>query len=272
MKHLIINADDFGLTSGVNRGIMRAHGEGVLTSATLMAGGLAWREAVELSRTNPSLGVGVHLTLTALKPVLPPGQVPSLVDSQGKFRRQLWRAPLWRRREVEREWRAQILRLLETGLNPTHLDSHHHTHLWPGLIKVIEKLAREFGIPAVRFISPESFQIMGIGGLERRIAGVSWLKAQKLALALPDTVAGIEAFPGNREGMSVYLSRLQPGVHELYCHPGSSGDLELAKISSLTEGRVGETELICAPWFREVLADYGISLVNYTHFWEERVQ
>lgn len=271
MKYLIINADDFGLTSGINRAIIRAHQRGALTSATLMAGGLAWREAVELSKAHPGLGVGIHLTLTALRPVLPPEQVPSLVDGQGRFRRQFWRAPLWRKAEVEREWRAQIRRLTEAGLKPTHLDSHHHVHLWPGLSDVVARLAREFGIPALRLISPESFRIMGIRGLERRIAAVSWRQGQGLGLARPETVAGLEAFPGNREGLAGYVQGLAPGVHELFCHPGSSGDEELAAISSLTEKRVRETELLCSRWFEEILAEQGISLVNYSYLGEERM-
>lgn len=270
MKRLIINADDFGLTTGVNRAIIQAHQGGVLTSATLMAGGLAWREAVELSTANPGLGVGIHLTLTALRPVLPPEQVPSLVDRQGRFRRQLWRAPLWRKAEVEREWRAQIQRLLAAGLQPTHLDSHHHVHLWPGLTDVAAGLAREFGIPALRLISPESFRLMGIGGLERQIAAISWRRGQGV-LARAETVAGLEAFPGEREGIAGYLRRLQPGTHELFCHPGSPGDEDLAAISSLTEKRAQETELLCSQWFQEILAEERISLVNYSYLGEERV-
>lgn len=266
MKRLIINADDFGLTPGVNHAVIRAHRDGVLTSATLMAGGLAWQEAVELSKANPSLGVGVHLTLTALRPVLTPQRVPSLVDGNGKFRRQFWRAPLWRVAEVEMEWRAQIQRLVDAGLSPTHLDSHHHTHLWPGLTKVIARLAEEFGIPAARFISPESFRIMGVKGLERRIAIMSWRLAQGLDLAKPDTVVGIEVFPKDREGMALYLAMLGPGVHELFCHPGSANDVPLARISSLTEKRHAETELLTAPWLRDVLVDADINLVDYSYF------
>lgn len=270
MKYLVINADDFGLTPGVNEAVIRAHQGGVLTSATLMAGGLAWQEAVELSKATPSLGVGVHLTLTALKPVLPPEQIPSLVGRSGGFRRQFWWAPLWRKAEVEREWRAQITRLMEAGLRPTHLDSHHHVHLWPGLTEVVGNLAREFGIPAVRYISPHSFTLMGVGGWQRWIATASWRRAGAQALAKPDTVAGIEAFPSNRDGLAAYLIRLEPGVHELYCHPGSAGDTVLAGISSLTEKRVGETELLRQPWFKELLAEEDTSLVNYKILGEER--
>lgn len=272
MKHLIINADDFGLTKGINAAVIRAHKCGTLTSATLMAGGLAWQEAAELALANPSLGVGVHLTLSALKPVLPPEQVPSLVNQEGCFRKQFWRAPLWNKDHVAKEWRAQIQRLVQAGLRPTHLDSHHHTHLWPGLTEIVSSLAREYGIPAVRYISPSSFDIMGIGGWQRRIASISWRRAQKYTLAKPTTVVGIEAVQGNREGLAAYLDQLDSGVHELYCHPGSPGDVELSNISSLTEKRVRETDLLCTGWFKEVLAEEDIVLVSYKHIGEERVK
>lgn len=269
MRALIINADDFGLTAGINRAVLEAYQTGVLTSATLMAVGLAWHEAVELARANPGLGVGVHLTLTALRPVLPPEEVPSLVDKRGRFRR-LGRAPLWRKDEVEKEWRAQITRLVEAGLKPTHLDSHHHVHLWPGLVDVAVKLAREFELPALRLISPQSFALMGIGGWQRRLAGISWRRAGKLACASPVTVAGLEAFPPDRQGMGRFVARLGPGVHELFCHPGSEDDAELAGISSLTERRARERELLTAGWFKKILAEADIALVNYRYFEEEK--
>jgi len=271
MKYLIINADDFGLTQGVNEAVIKAHREGVLTSATLMAGGLAWREAVDLALANPSLGVGVHLTLTALKPVLPRVEVPSLVNREGKFRRQFWRAPLWNKDQVEREWRAQISRIMDAGLKPTHLDSHHHTHLWPGLTDTVCRLAIEFEIPAIRFISPESFDIMGIGGMQRMIASASWQRAQRCALAQPVTVTGIETVPATPEGLGEYLGKLVSGIHELYCHPGSPTDSDLTQISSLTAKRVRETEFLCAGWFREILDQEDTVLVSYRKLGEERV-
>ena len=271
MVRLIINADDFGLTEGVNRGVIRAHREGVLTSATLMAGGLAWREAVALAAAQPSLGVGVHLTLTALQPVLPPEQVPSLVDRSGRFRRQFWRAPLLPPGQVEAEWRAQILRLLEAGLKPTHLDSHHHIHLWPPFTAIICRLARELGIPGVRMISPESFRAMTAPRYQRALAARAWHRARKFALARPATVAPLEMVGRSREDFAAYLAGLCPGVHELYCHPGSPGDSSLASLSSLTEKRAREGELLLAPWLANSLTLAGVVPASYKIFAEERV-
>lgn len=268
MKKLIVNADDFGLTPGVNAAVIRAHREGILTSATLMAGGLAWQEAVSLSRATPTLGVGVHLTLTALAPVLPPQQVPSLVDQKGRFRRQLWRAPLWRRPEVKAEWRAQIQRLVRAGIKPTHLDSHHHVHLWPSLLAVACELAQEFAIPALRVISPASFRVGKVPPQLRPIAAAAWRRGKGCPRKKPLTVAPLERVGNSRTSFSAYLAQLGPGVHELFCHPGSTGDKQLAAISSLAEKRAEETELLCARWLREELNIAKIVVVNYHYFRE----
>lgn len=260
---LIINADDFGLTRGVNAGIIEAHRQGCLTSTTLMANGLAWEEAVSLAKEHPRLGVGAHLTLTALKPVLDPTLVPSLVDGKGHLQKGRWRLPLYNLSQVKAEWAAQIQRLLGAGLNLTHLDSHHHSHLWPSLTQIVVELAREFHIPAVRLISPQSFKLMGIGGLDALIARRSWNLAES-TIPHPSTVLGLEAFPMNRAGLESILALLPAGIHELFCHPGSAMDPDLVNVSSLREHRFRELEILCSPWFRETLAGNGAELVNYS--------
>lgn len=272
MKKLIINADDFGLTQGINAAVIRAHQEGVLTSATLMAGGLAWREAAELAAETPTLGVGVHLTLTALGPVLPLKQVPSLVDRGGRFRRQFWRVLVWNKEQIKAEWHGQIERLMEAGLKPTHLDSHHHIHLWPPLMTIACELAREFGIPGVRAISPPSFRLMKFPEWQRRIAAGSWQRSQEFPLGKPDTVTALEFAGRSKESFTAYLKQLSPGAHELFSHPGSPGDAQLAAISSLTDKRVRETELLCSGWLQESLTAAGIAPASYKIFQEERVQ
>lgn len=266
MKMLIINADDFGLTPGVNRAVIRAHREGILTSATLMAGGLAWEEAVELSGSTPTLGVGVHLTLTALKPVLPPEQVPSLVDAKGRFRRQFWRVLFWKRKQVIEEWRGQIERVMAAGLRPTHLDSHHHIHLWPPLMTMVGELAREYSIPGIRAISPASFGVMRVPFWQRHLAVASWRRGKKLPQGKPKTVTALELIGKTRERFDAYLHQLPAGVHELFSHPGSQGDLELSAISSLTDNRFHETELLCSDWIKDSMRGAGITPVSYKIF------
>ena len=135
MRRLIINADDFGLTAGVNRGILEAHGHGVVTSATLMATGAAFEDAVAIAHANPALGVGCHIVLTDGTPVSPPKSIPTLIGSDGKnfrpslvdFIQALLRGAI-REDDLEREAVAQVQKLQCAGINVTHLDTHKHTH------------------------------------------------------------------------------------------------------------------------------------------------
>lgn len=270
MIKLIVNGDDFGLTSGVNRAIINAHKEGILTSTTLMAAGLAWQEAVELAKATPTLAVGVHLTLTALRPVLPAGQVPSLTDGEGRFRRKLLRVPWLDRDQIETEWRAQIQRVVEAGLQPTHLDSHHHVHLLPPLMTIACRLAEEYGICGVRAISPVSFKMMPAPLWQRMIAKASWQRALLCPLGKPNTVAALEAVGKGK--VTYYLQKLGPGIHELYAHPGSPGDDQLVGISSLVANRIQETKLLCSQPLKDTLLSMGVGLTSYKIFSEEAVQ
>lgn len=266
MRRLIVNGDDFGLTKGVNSAIILAHRRGILTSATIMAGGHAWQEAVQLAIKTPTLGVGVHLTLTALAPVLPPGLVPSLIDEKGNFRRQLLKAPWLDRAQIEAEWRGQIQRLLAAGLQPTHLDSHHHIHLLPPLMAIACRLAQEFGIASVRAISPSSFKLMKAPFWQKLLAAESWKRAATFTINTPKTVVALEAITKSKGGFASYLENIGPGIHELYSHPGSSEDFLLDSISSLSGKRSDETELLCSEELRALLETKGIGLVNYNSF------
>ena len=157
MGRLIINADDFGLTAGVNRAILELHRSGVLTSTTLMARGAAAQEAIELARSTPSLGVGCHVVLVDGEPVLPPSQIPSLIEPKtGCFEAKLstFLLRLFTGRihaaEIEAEASAQIRLLQSTGLVLTHFDTHKHTHMFPSVMRPVMRAARAAGIRAVR--------------------------------------------------------------------------------------------------------------------------
>src|SRR5580704_17015807 len=156
MKQLILNADDFGLTRGVNEGIIQSHRNGILTSATLMACGPAFDHAVELAKLNPRLGVGCHLVLVGGRAIAPLEEIPSLVskdanlhDSLGSFVTRLSTGMI-RPKEIQRELRAQILKIRAAGIEPTHLDTHKHTHAHPAVMEAIGRVATEFGITRVR--------------------------------------------------------------------------------------------------------------------------
>ncbi len=152
-----MNADDFGLTAGVNRAILELHLAGVLTSATLMAKASATEEAIELARATPSLGVGCHVVLVDGEPVLPAPEVPTLVESTtGRFPTTLTTFLMRlftgrvRAKEIEAEAAAQIRLLQNRGIHLTHLDSHKHTHMFPAVLRSVLRAARNAGIHTVR--------------------------------------------------------------------------------------------------------------------------
>jgi len=145
---LIVNADDFGLSRGVNFAIVDAMQYGIVRSTTLMASGFAFDHAVELGKSNPELGIGIHLILTWGYPLLPGHK--TLVDEQGQFHKLAYieeNAGNLDPDEIEKEFSAQIERVLESGIDPTHLDSHHHIHMLKENEKIIEKIANKYNLP-----------------------------------------------------------------------------------------------------------------------------
>ena len=154
---LIVNADDFGLTSGVNRAIIELHQAGVVTSASLMARASATEEAIDLAVRTPTLGVGCHMVLVDGEPVLPPAQIPTLVDSRtgcfpsslNTFLARLFTGRI-RTAEIEEEAGAQIDFLQQRGVRLTHIDTHKHTHVFPAVLRPLLRAARTRGIRAIR--------------------------------------------------------------------------------------------------------------------------
>jgi len=147
MIKLIVNADDFGLCHGVNHGIIDSHLYGIVNSTTMMMNMQGTEHAISLANSNPSLSVGIHLVLTAGKPLLQ--DVPSLVDEKGNFHSQSYLNEYKdiSLDELEREWMAQIEKFLESGLTPTHFDSHHHVHTLEKFLPVVQKLSNKYDLP-----------------------------------------------------------------------------------------------------------------------------
>ncbi len=183
MMQLIVNADDFGLTEAVNKGIVEAHVRGIVTSTTIMANGRAFDAAVSTSRRVPGLGIGVHLNLTAGEPVAPARNIPSLVDRHERLHwspGRLLRALVARKvnlAEIETELRAQITKVFGAGIRPTHLDGHKHVHLLPGVSQIVIRVAQEFSITAIRCpreIAPNLARLLsGRSSRNRRVQAVS---------------------------------------------------------------------------------------------------
>lgn len=248
---LILNADDFGLTNGINRAIGELHSAGVLPSATLMAGGAAFDDAVAVARAHPALGVGCHIVLTDGTPVSPPGSVRSLMGADGKnFRRSLGdflQALLLGRinpEEVARESLAQIEKLQRAGIRVTHIDTHKHTHLFPSIAHPLLHSAERCGIRAVRNpFEPEWSFSLDHGSQSRRLAirAIGLLRPRFEAQAqLRDgrihSTHGTAAISAtgqlNASTLGEILRALPAsGIYELCCHPGYN-DCDLDRIST----------------------------------------
>lgn len=237
MKQLIVNADDFGLHPLINAGIIKGHQEGFITSTSLMPSAPCWQEAVRLAKENPRLGIGVHLTLVGGVPsVLPKEKVSSLLDDDGLFLpdyvafAKRYYSGAVKRSELEAELRAQLERALSCGVNITHIDSHQHTHVLPGINSLVLKLSNEYNIIRVRipkegYLFTGGFQT-GVGRLIGRsglsfCADMAALRADSLGLRHPQHFYGMLAGGHlNAQLIANILRQLPEGVSELMTHPG----------------------------------------------------
>ena len=283
MKRLIINADDLGFTSGVNRAIIQAHTHGVVTSSTLMAHGPAFAEAVELSKTAPRLSIGCHVVLIDGGPVLEPGRIPSLTNA-GRFREGLkaFAARALTSRmdpaEIEAEASAQIRKIQSAGITLSHFDTHKHTHLFPQVLRPLLRAAAACGIKAVRNpFGPRfplrSSRLLARPNLWTRYAEVKVLSqfAGKFREAVdregfmtPDGTLGIEVTGTLDETLFRALAESMPdGTWEFVCHPGyNDADLQTAK-TRLRESRETELRVLTLPAARDVLSTEGVELISY---------
>jgi chitin disaccharide deacetylase len=283
MMDLIVNGDDFGLTHGVNVGIVQAFREGILTSATLMANGPAFGHAVDLARANPGLGVGVHLCLVGGHAVASPQEIPALADHDGQLPKNLF--VLMTRlssgwiptRQIEREFRAQIQRVLDAGIRPSHMDTHKHTHAHPRVMEALGRVANEFGIRGVRKPFEDLRTALGShtdghANTRQVISAVAAGTAAPLfrmlvrsyGLQTPDHFFGLSTTGQlcSEELLQVF-ELLPPGISELMCHPGVC-DEELEKYPTrLKRERQLELEALIDPNVRTAAEKRGIRLICY---------
>lgn len=243
-RKLIVNADDFGFTRDVNEGILEAHQRGILSSTSLMANGAAFDDAVRLARENPSLDVGCHLVLVGGHSLLEPGQaLPARV-------RELAAALAFRRIRVYEELAAQVRKTLETGIQPTHLDTHKHIHLWPPVLKAVARISQEFHVPWVRL-------------------PLLWRKRAR-AFLRRHGCRTTDHFAGYRltgrlsaEELVRFIRELPAGATELMCHPGRCGPELRSAPTRLKESRQRELEALTAPETRAALEAAQVWLVRH---------
>jgi hopanoid biosynthesis associated protein HpnK len=267
-RRLIVNADDFGRSHSINEAVIRAHREGILTTASLMVNEPDCAEAVEMAKANPKLGVGLHLALLFGRSALPPEQVPGLVNGRGEFSEQPARAGarfFFRRglhSQIEAEIGAQFELFRATGLKLDHVNGHLHIHLHPVVFGILRRRAREWGITRLRFTRDPFW-------LNARLAGGAWLYRTSHAVmyrALSARARGALAALGVRHTEMVFgllqngrvdeayvrrlLPVLPPGDSELYSHP------------SLAEFR-HEFEALVSPRVAQLVRDERIELIRY---------
>jgi hopanoid biosynthesis associated protein HpnK len=287
VRRLIINADDFGLTSGINRAIVEAHQRGVVTAATLMANGRAFEEAAKLAPTVPQLSVGCHVVLVDGEPLLPAPQIPTLVAADGPrqhFRNSIAEvaAAALRGRidpaQVEAEATAQMRKLQSAGLTLSHFDTHKHAHMFPAILRPLLRAARACGVRALRNpfapMKPLAFaHLLRRPRLWKRYSEVTALRrlldnfrsaVQEEQMLTTDGTFGIVA-TGALDGQlfEAIVGSIPEGTWEFVCHPGYN-DAELDSVRTrLRQSRAQELRVLTSEAARQALQRHGVELISW---------
>ncbi len=279
-RQLIITSDDFGLSSGVNRAVEQAWREGILTNASLMPGGNAFDEAVEIARRNPGLQVGVHLTLVHGRAVLPPEQIPGLVDEAGNFSNNPVTSGMRYffdkgvRKQLQQEIEAQLVKVRESGIAVSHLDGHLNIHQHPTVFAILADLMPRYGISSFR-LSQERlshnlrFDRKRLAGkaVERLIFGAlsdhCLPQLDQLGIRYAAEVKGVLNSGRMTEAyVLAILDGLGEGVTEMYFHPGCLPDAEITR--RMPDYRhEAELAAILSPTVRQKLKELRITVQNY---------
>jgi predicted glycoside hydrolase/deacetylase ChbG (UPF0249 family) len=250
-SRLIVNADDFGFTRNVNRGILHAHQHGILSATTLMANGDAFDDAVQLALATPSLDVGCHLVLIQGRSLVSGRDLPGTWN-------ELTRVLLMRQLDVYSELRAQVQRIVDTGIKPSHLDTHKHTHVLPNVLSAVMRLAQEFAAPFIRLpFDAGWWPARPVDAWYRRRVREAQLRTTDhfLGFRLTDTL--------NERSLLAALSELPEGSTEFMCHPGYFGEDLRRAATRLKETRERELEALVSPRIKEIIAARQIVLTNY---------
>src|SRR5439155_27240088 len=261
LKRLVVNEDDFGVTRDVNEGIIEAHRSGILTATTLMANGAAFGDAVRFARETPTLDVGCHLVLVGGRSVLTPEKaLPASVP-------ELLAAILARQIRIPDELAAQVRKILDAGITPSHIDTHKHTHLAPPVLDAVARIAEEFGVAWVR--RPFDLPITAARGDAPWLArattgGMEFLRSRfHRVLAdhncrTTDHFAGFQLTGRFRTAELVRLiQELPEGTTEFMCHPGRCRDELRRARTRLKESREQELAALTSPETRQALARNG---------------
>ena len=275
MKKLVVNADDFGLSEKVNEGILYAHQNGILTSTSIMANGMAFQHAVDTCKSNPTLDVGIHLTLVEEKPLLNPAAVPDLVTDKGMFHQNAkdfamkYLMGKISRKQVYQELEAQVVKVLDQEIVISHIDSHQHIHMLPRILSIVISIAKKYGIRIVRFPNEKlhSDMMYDLGFFSRlmQLLVINWFcqMGRRMNFAKTDRFFGF-LFSGrlNRVNLDKVLHRLPlTGTSELMCHPGFSDPK--SPYAHWDYHWQDELDALVDPKIGEFIINNGIELVSF---------
>jgi predicted glycoside hydrolase/deacetylase ChbG (UPF0249 family) len=287
VKNLIVNADDLGWTDGVNRGILEAFHHGIVTSTSLLANGAAFAGGAEAARSAPGLGVGVHLNLSDGPPIADRETVTTLLNNEGEFAGGPESLLLRRARgglslaEVENEWDAQVQKIRDAGIAPTHLDGHKHVHMLPGLFEIALRIAKRHDIGAIRVaLEASSLRAALSAGAKQRTGVVmkQGVQARGLKLLARDAreladhvgISTADYFCGiaqtgelTHEGVEQLVKSLPDGTTELMCHPGYMDSALQKTPTRLQDSRQTELQILTDTGIRNLVASLGIRLIDY---------
>jgi predicted glycoside hydrolase/deacetylase ChbG (UPF0249 family) len=279
MMKVIFNGDDFGLTTGINKGIIQSYKDGLLTSASIVASGEAAEEAISLAKQNEGMDVGIHLILSDERPLLPPERISSIISEDTFFpsRQKIFQTIITRKidyNQVEAEWCAQIETCFNSGLAISHIDSHQFIHLFPTLFQLTLRLARTYKIPYVRTAIFDTISLES--GLKRFFQWIL-LKFWILYYISPKVPEYIKTIPsigflqaGGRMNVDTLLStletiRMKQMVYavEVMLHPGIADKHTVHKYSSWRYKWANDVKLLQQPSLAEALDSRGIEIVSY---------
>ncbi len=270
-KFLVVNADDFGWSEGVNRAIEDCFKEGVVTSTSLTANAPAFKDAVFRAKKMPGLGVGVHLNFFRFSPVLPKQEVRSLINKEGLFfadLRKIVPKLITRNikiKEIEKELRVQIEKILESGINPTHLDSENHLHVWPSVFEIVCRLAKEYNIKFVRIIKEDPFVFSFKSIVLNQLSKIDKKYYQNL-ITINNTI-GLSERPGKTKQTKNLIKNLPERLTEFIVHP-IYRDNFLSKTISTSELKIREqeTNILKEKSLREFIRKEKINLINFKNY------
>jgi len=283
-KQLIVNADGFGFTRGVNRGIIQAVQHGIVRSTSALANMPAIEEVKDFQEQFPEVSIGIHFNLSVGKPVSAPEEVRTLVDERGEFLREKFVPKLLTGRislsEMITELDNQVRRLVELGVHPTHFDGHQNKHLYPQFFIAALHAAKKWGIKFMRSHNRYIF----IGG-KRRVVKLCWYYLSHPQRFVAHSVARMLTWYAHINGIKTadrlitpgYVDRskkssletwlgiietLPEGTSEIYCHPGYPDEL-LARYATYVEERKIEVEVLTSPELFEAIERNGIRLISF---------